>query len=366
MNEGARSDLLLLYDFLQTRGGAERVLHCLHRHFAAPVCVGYATSESFRDLFSSDHLIDLGADNPFVPLALARTLRAFTRLGPSVAGPYRTRLYSGSYAPLAQLEVKGGRSIYYCHTPPRFLYDLRAHYQRSFPLWQRPLLALLRHWLQPRYEAAVRSMDVVLANSRNVQKRLQHYLGISSQVIYPPVETSHYRWLGDDGYFLSTARLEPLKRVDLLVRAFVRMPSHRLVVTSGGNELKRLQALAKGASNIRFSGWVDDRALQNLVGKARASIYLPVDEDFGMSPVESMAAGKPVIGVAEGGLLETVVDQETGVLLPPGFGEEEVIAAVRSMTTDRAHSMRSACESRAVRFSTERFLAEIESVLWSC
>jgi glycosyltransferase involved in cell wall biosynthesis len=280
-----------------------------------------------------------------------------------VAASYPTRLFSGSYAPLANRGFGHGRSIYYCHTPPRFLYDLRDHYQASFPAWQGPLLAALRRWLQPRYEAAVRSMDVVLANSRNVQRRLQDYLGVASRVVYPPVDTDRFQWLADDGYFLSTARLEPLKRVDMLVRAFKRMPSMRLVVSSGGSELARLTALAADAPNIRFTGWLDDAQLTTLMGRARASIYVPLDEDFGMSPVESMAAGKPVIGVAEGGLLETVVDGETGILLPPQLTEDALVAAVLALDARRAAAMRGACVLQAQQFSTERFTEEITRVL---
>lgn len=363
MAETARRDLLLLYDFLQTRGGAERVLHCLHAHFAAPVCVGFVEEASFGKLFATDDLIDLGAGSKLPALAIARVLHAFNGRGARVAASYQTRIFSGSYAPLANRGFGHGRSIYYCHTPPRFLYDLRDHYQARFPPWQRPLLAVLRRWLQPRYEAAVRGMDVVLANSRNVQRRLQDYLGVASRVVYPPVDTDRFRWLADDGYFLSTARLEPLKRVDMLVRAFKRMPSKRLVVSSGGSELARLKALAADAPNIQFSGWLDDAQLRALMGRARASIYVPVDEDFGMSPVESMAAGKPVIGVAEGGLLETVTDGETGILLSPQFGEEDVIAAVSALDPNRAASMRTACIHRAERFSSTRFLKEIGAVL---
>jgi glycosyltransferase involved in cell wall biosynthesis len=89
---------------------------------------------------------------------------------------------------------------------------------------------------------------------------------------------------------------------------------------------------------------------------AIATIYVPVDEDFGMSPVESLAAGKPVIGVAEGGLLETLVDGETGLLLPPDFTVDHLVRAVEHMSTDRAALMRQACEQSAQRFTRARFL----------
>jgi glycosyltransferase involved in cell wall biosynthesis len=108
---------------------------------------------------------------------------------------------------------------------------------------------------------------------------------------------------------------------------------------------------------------VSDEALLDLVGNAIATIYLPRDEDFGMSPVESMAAGKPVIGVAEGGLLETIAQGETGILLPPDFSDEDLIDAVRQMTAERALAMRSSCEVRARNFTREKFVSAMREVI---
>ena len=224
---------------------------------------------------------------------------------------------------------------------------------------RRLLLRAVAGWLQPRYERAVRAMDGVIANSANVQRRLQRYVGVEATVIHPPVDIERFRWRAAGDYFFSTARLEPLKRVENIVRAFVQMPEQRLVVSSGGSESARLRALAAEAPNIHFTGWLDDAELARWLGEARASIYLPVDEDFGMSPVESMAAGKPVIGVAEGGLLETVIDGETGILLAPDFDIAALCAAVRRLDGRTAATMRAGCEARAQAFSRERFLAQI-------
>jgi glycosyltransferase involved in cell wall biosynthesis len=356
-------NILLLYDFLAIPGGAERVLAALYEVFAADVCVGYVGRDAFADRFAPDRLIDLGAYSAFDPLMIVRVLHAFSTAGRTIAGRYSTRIFSGHYAVLAANAAQEGRSIYYCHSPPRFLYDLREKYQREFAPWKRPLLAALRSWLQPRYELAVQAMDVVVANSENVRRRLRTYLGREAEVVYPPVDVDLFRWIDDGGFFLSTARLEPLKRVDRVVEAFCGMPEQKLVVASGGAELARLQALAAGAPNIRFTGWLDDGQLARLMGEARATIYLPVDEDFGISPVESMAAGKPVLGVAEGGLLESVTDGETGSLLPPAFGTGDLQEAVRQMTRERARSMRADCEARARRFSRRRFAADMKALV---
>lgn len=360
--QGGQS-LLLLYDFLQILGGAEKVLQTLQGHTGADVCVGFANRSLFNGSFSESRLKALTPAQTASIWGLLGVLRAFSNAGPKVVGRYQAALYSGSYAVLAHSAAYTGRSIYYCHTPPRFLYDLKAYYAQNYSVWQRPLLAALRQWLQPRYEKAVRNMDVVLANSENVRRRLQQYVNVDATVVYPPVDLDAYTWRADGDYFVSTARLEPLKRVEAFVLAFKKMPQEKLVVASGGSELERLRRLAEGAPNIRFTGWLDDASMQKLVGEARATLYAPVDEDFGMSPVESMAAGKPVIGVAEGGLLETVLPNETGFLMRRGCATEDICEAVNAMTATKAQGMRTACENRAKLFSKKRFLLEMNNYL---
>ena len=206
-------------------------------------------------------------------------------------------------------------------------------------------------------------MQVIVANSQTVRDRIRSYLGRKAEVIYPPCDLAAFRWRGQQGFYLSTARLSPLKRVDKIVEAFLQMPDKKLVVASGGEELPRLVRLAAGAPNITFLGWVSEEKLRELMGEAIATIYIPVAEDFGMSPVESMAAGKPVIGVAEGGLLETVIDGETGILLPPALSVDAVVKAVVEMTPSKAAAMRTACIFRSEQFSKERFIAGLQRVI---
>jgi glycosyltransferase involved in cell wall biosynthesis len=208
-------------------------------------------------------------------------------------------------------------------------------------------------------------MDTIITNSENVQSRIQKYLGIDSRVIYPPCETEKFKWLGQEDFYLSTARLDPLKRVDLVVKAFLDMPEKKLKVISGGPDMPKIKKLAQGAENIQVLGWVDERMLVELLGRCVATIYIPRDEDFGMAPIESMAAGKPVIGVAEGGLLETVVDGKTGILIKADPSPEDVIQAVQAvqkMPPERSKDMREACERRAKLFDKDVFVNKIQEV----
>ena len=277
---------------------------------------------------------------------------------------YDQVIYSGFYTPLAVHQHRQGRNILYCHTPPRFIYDQRDFYLSQLPPLLRPALKAFIHYLQPRYEQAVAQMDLIVANSNTVRQRIRAYLAQEAVVIYPPCDTRQFVWQGQGDYYLSMARLDPLKRVDWIIRAFLHMPHKRLIVASGGSEWTRLRKLAQGAPHIEFTHWVTAEHLAQLVGRAIATLYIPKAEDLGMSPLESMAAGKPVIGVAEGGLVETIIPERTGLLLKTPLTLAALCAAIESLTPQRALNMRSACEQQAERFKIEIFLKNITAVLY--
>lgn len=354
---------VLLHDYFDICGGGERLALILSHGLDLDLCFGFWTEESY-DPSSADGLrtLDLGAFSRIPGWRTVKQMRAFRRRTRFLKD-YDLAVYSGVGAPLAVNNHRHGANVFYCHSPPRFIYDQRDYYEQMLPGWQQAALTTLVEYVRPQYESAVAKMDHIVANSENVRRRIRHYLGRESEVVYPPVETERFRWLGQGDYYLSTARLDALKRVDTIIRAFKLLPAHRLVVASGGAELPRLRELARGTTNITITGWVSEPSLRDLVGNARATIYIPRDEDFGMSPVESMAAGKPVIGVASGGLLETVVDGSTGFLLPPDPHPEELCDAVDRMDAKTALAMRRPCEQRASLFSSTRFIERMDQVL---
>jgi glycosyltransferase involved in cell wall biosynthesis len=361
MSVGQRAraaEILVLHDYFATAEGGGRLSSILARALGADLGYGFAR-----------------LPHPFVSGAVdERDLRQYSRLPlwqqfklarafaqADFVRAYKTVIYSGFYTPLAIQQRRGLKNILYCHTPPRFIYDQRDFYRARLAPPLRPLLDAFIHYLQPRYETAAQAMDIIIANSDNVRRRVEKYLGLPAQVVYPPCATERFQWRGQDNYYLSTARLDPLKRVDMIVRAFLAMPDKNLVVTSGGSELARLRKLAGNAANIRFTGWLSEAELADWMGNALAVLYLPCDEDFGMSPVEAMAAGKPVIGAAEGGLLETIQDGESGFLITPSVDALQI--AVRQLGSTQATAMRSACEARAQIFRTAVFLENMRAFL---
>lgn len=350
----------MLYDFLSVRGGAEKLTLSLLKVLPdVPLVVAFRNESSFSDAeLPSGGLIDLGANSGIPAWRILKIMYAFERRT-EFLHQYDWVLFSGVYAPLAVHRHPQGRNVLYCHTIPRFAYDLKDYYLARFPWYLRPAFLILVHLMRYKYSRALAKMDLIIANSENVKHRIEHYLGRSAVVVNPPVGVDHFRWLGDGDYYVSLARLENFKRVDLIVKAFLSMPQRKLVVLSGGAEFDHLVDLAKGAPNIRFTGWQSEKQMQQCIGYCRAAIYVPIDEDFGMSPVEAMAAGKPVIGVAEGGILETIVDGETGILIREPMTPESLIAAVERLELVDPVSMRANCEERASLFSEQVFIEKM-------
>ena len=167
----------------------------------------------------------------------------------------------------------------------------------EFPL--RYILYKLREW---DYITGNRP-DLLIANSSFTAKRIKKYWGKDSEVIFPPVEIERFDFMQNrDDYYLTINRLVPNKRIDLLVDAFnkLKLPS---TIVGDGPERKKL--IKNANKNIIFYGKTPDKTVEKLLSKCRAFVYSGV-EDFGIAPVEAMASGAPVIGLAKGGLLDTV------------------------------------------------------------
>ena len=359
-----RQSPLILHDACAFPGGGERVAASLADEFAAILWTAVFDAQAFpQEFFHGRPPMDMRARQKYPDLArysdTACLWKCFANF-PRSAPPFT--IFSGSLAPMAHSRIAGPK-ILYCHTPPRILYDQKRFYLKRQTRLKRPLYEAFLWNFERAFAKAARSMDAIVANSKNVAGRLGSYLQLDSVVVPPPVRTADFPWLGQEEFFLSTARVDQLKRVETIVEAFLGMPDKQLVVVSGGSELERVTAMAQGHDNIRILGWVDQDTLRRLTGTCLATIYIPRDEDFGISPVESMAAGKPVIGVAEGGLLETILENRTGILLPANPSARQMAEAVAAMTPEKALSMRPACEAQAKRFDEAVFREKMRQVV---
>ena len=280
---------------------------------------------------------------------------------------YNVVIFSGDSLSAVRNCSKNTLKIYYCHTPPRYIYDLHELYKKKVKWYLLPFFTLWCTIFRFLYEKDIAHMDIILTNSKNTQARIQKFLGYNSTVLYPPVDTKKFIFLWQKSYFLSFARLADAKRVDKIVEAFQKIPNEKLIIIYGKNDPQKdkIFKLSEGYNNIECLTLADNNLLYEYVWYARATIYIPIDEDFWMSPVESMSAGKPVLWVEEWGLKETIIHKETWYLLPKDFQIEDIVHAVWYLTEERCREMKEACQKRAEDFQLQVFSEKLLSIIHS-
>ncbi len=311
----------LVHDYLSQDGGAERVLRVFQEVWPeAPTFVLFhdrkKASKDFanRDIRSSFLQRIPGAVRRyqwFLPLMPAATEHH------NLHG-YDVVLSSSSAFSKGVITRPDALHICYCHTPTRYLWSDTHQYVEELP-YNRVvkffipfLLSRLRLWDRLTSER----VDHFIANSNTVRRRIQKYYGRDSEVLYPPVETDKFyiaRTMGT--YYLAGGRLVPYKRFDLLVKAFNKL-GIPLKIFGEGPEDGKLRGMAK--KNIEFLGRVSDTERADLYASAIAFLN-PQVEDFGITPIEAMASGRPVIAYNRGGATETILPGITGVF----FDEQE-------------------------------------------
>ncbi|MGH7320631.1 MAG: glycosyltransferase [Candidatus Rokuibacteriota bacterium] len=247
--------------------------------------------------------------------------------------------------------------VTYCFTPMRYAWEFREEYLRRIPAGARPaarlILAALRRWDR----AAGRRTGQLACISQHVAARIRRAYGREARVIYPPVRTDLFRPDGDPGSaFLCVSALAPYKRLDVAVDAFTRL-GWPLDIIGTGSEEGRLRRRA--GPTIRFLGWQADEALPAAYARCRAFVF-PGEEEFGIAPLEAMAAGRPVIAYARGALTETCLDGVTGLFFREQTSEALIDALRRFEVTGwSAEKIR----THALRFGEDRFRAEVTAFI---
>jgi glycosyltransferase involved in cell wall biosynthesis len=259
--------------------------------------------------------------------------------------------------------IRSPKKMLYCNTPPRHLTDRKQDFLKKFPRLLRPMADIFLRRDLRRYIRDTRLMDLVITNSENIRQRLYAYTGVNSLVIFPAVFIERFKYLGQKDYYLSYARLDDWKRIRLIIAAFERMPEKKLIVASSGPLRKWLEREIKDYPNITYVGQISDEKLAEWIGNCIAGIYIPVNEDAGMTPCELMAAGKPVIGIQEGGILETIIDRKTGILIKTDPDIDDLINAVNWLTPAKALQMKEDCLCRSRQFDQSVFFKKMSAAI---
>jgi len=322
----AEPRVAIVHDWLVSMRGGERVLESLCRLYprAHVYTLRYDGSNLSPEITS--HQVKASfVDRIARALPLGRAgFRMLLPLFPAAIASFRLDGYdlviSSSHAVAKGARPpKGALCVSYVHSPMRYVWEAEGAYARHVPggLLGRAAFGLLAHGLR-RWDKAVTDRAVALAaNSTYTQQRIQRYYGRDAVVIEPPVDTRRFARVPDPAprngagpTYLCVSALVPYKRVELAVRAMAGRRG-RLVVVGDGPDRARLAGLAP--ANVELRGRVGDEELDRLYAASDAVIH-PAIDDFGIVPVEALAAGRPVVAFAEGGAIDTVRDGEGGAV----------------------------------------------------
>ncbi|MFH0820805.1 MAG: glycosyltransferase [Candidatus Peregrinibacteria bacterium] len=306
--------IVIVHEMLVKLGGAERVVKKLSDLFpSAPLYTLFHDPESTDELFAGRDIRTSSLQKYFRRIKNAKFL--LPKMSRAVEewdfSGYDVVISSSSAFAHGIRTGKRTRHICYCHSPMRYAWDYTHEYVRGFSTFKRYAIAKLLHPIRQWDYLSSDSANVILANSRHVQKRIAKYWRKPSEVVYPPVNVKRFTpTTSHENFFLIVSALTAFKRIDLAVRAFNNL-GHRLVIIGDGADLPYLKSIAK--SNIEFLGRLPDEAVKRYYEHCRGFIF-PGEEDFGITPVEAMAAGKPVLAYGVGGVTESVVPGVSGEL----------------------------------------------------
>ncbi|AGK95862.1 glycosyltransferase [Clostridium pasteurianum] len=314
--------LALVHDWLTNMGGAERVLINFKKIYNdSPIYTTLYNPTKLDDelrnidvrtsFLQSEKNLKKGHQSllPYMPMAF----ESFD------LNEYDIVLSSSSSCAKGIVTSPNSMHVCYCHTPMRYGWEFYYEYAQDWNMKKikRNMLKYFINYMRVWDNVSSSRVDYFIANSRNVALRIWKHYRRESVVIHPPVRCNLFDISDiDEDYFLILSRLVPYKKIDLAVRAFNEL-GLPLVVVGDGVERENLQSIAK--DNIKFLGRQPDNVVKEYYSKCRAFIF-PGEEDFGITSLEAQASGRPVIGLKKGGLLETVVKDETGVF----FNEQTV------------------------------------------
>jgi glycosyltransferase involved in cell wall biosynthesis len=216
------------------------------------------------------------------------------------------------------------------------------------------------------YESDIKKMDIILTNSENTRARLKRFIWIDANyVLYPPVILDKFKYINQWDYYISASRLSTAKRINNIVKAFIKMPTKKLIVIYWENDPQRdeIFKIWKWYKNIKFITCPWNVWFTDYIGKSIAWICIPIDEDFWMIPIESMSAWKPVLWVDEWGIKESVIHKKNWYLIPEWWDVNNIIEAINYLTPKMCLKMRKNCEERAEDFSLKNFTKKLNKIL---
>lgn len=372
--------IALVHDWLTRLGGAERVLFALHKIFpGAPIYTLFYDKKFTFEYLPHAKIIpsflqkipNIKKFHPWFKVLMPLAIESLNFSG------FDSIISSSHEFSHGILVKQNSKHICYYHSPSRILWDRAYEYVEDFKKNSRgsikiSLIKLGQHFLRLWDWSAGQRPDIVIANSNHVAERIKKYYGREARVIYPPVDINlklkikkfnENLKLKIKNYFLIVSQLYPHKNINLAIEAFKNLPKFNLLIIGEGPEKRGLERLIGDSANIKLLGFIPDEELLHYYQNCLAYLICN-EEDFGISPIEAMSFGKPVLALRRGGATETVLKGMTGEFFDK-LEQNELAEAVKSITK----KIKNNCYDDAAiikyseKFGFERFKKEILDIL---
>ena len=352
--------IALIHEWLTKIGGSEKVLEVIYELYSSPIYVLVKDEELIKDTIFGNAKIYTSFIQR-LPMA-KKNYFYYLPLFPFAIEQFDLSEYdliiSSSHS-VAKGVITNADQIHicYCYTPMRYAWDLYHSYMKSLKGIKSVVARLIFHYLRIWDLASSARVDHFIAISKYVAERIKKKYRRESFVIYPPVDIEKFEVsFKREDFYLTVSRIVPYKRIDLIVEAFRISPDRRLFIIGDGPLLKEIKRNAP--KNVEFLGYQPFEVVKDYMKKAKAFIFAAI-EDFGMSPVEAQACGTPVIAYGRGGVLETVIENKTGIF----FYEQNPIAildAIKEFEKKEDKFDPEKIRQSVLKFNKNRFKKEFE------
>ena len=363
--------IAIFHNYMDNIGGAELVDLIMAKELGADIYTTNIDKEKIEKMgFSTENIFSIGKIPINAPFRQEVAYWKFRNL--NLKDKYDFYIIAGDWAMSAAVHNKP--NLWYVYSPIRELYDLNKYIRKN--IVPSVYLGKLNRYIFDVwvfYRKFFNKLDIkhvqkIVCISKNVQGRVKKYLKRDSNIIYPPTQTQKYYYQKNGDFWLSVNRLVANKRVDIQLKAFSKIPDEKLVIVGSyenSEHFKKYADLCKKIKpeNVEIKSWVKEEELLSLYANCKGFLTTSIDEDYGMTPVEAMASGKPVIAPNEGGYKETIINNKTGILID-NINPEKLAEAIKVLGKN-PERYKTACQEQAVKFSTKAFIEKIKTALFS-